>query len=154
MLPDQPNATSTVRADIRFLPDSLDAALIAPCGMHCGPCSGYVREKNRCPGCNGDDAGKPAYCVTCRIKSCDRIAASASGFCFECRRFPCARLRQLDKRYRTKYGMSMLENLAQIRDGGIERFVAAERERWTCPECGGGVCVHRPRCLYCGHVRS
>ena len=135
-------------------PESLDATLIAPCGMNCGLCMGHLREKNRCAGCNGDDAGKPRYCVTCRIRNCDEIKASAGEFCFECSRFPCARLRQLDKRYRTKYGMSMLENLASIRELGLERFVASERERWRCPECGGVVCVHRERCLYCGHARS
>ena len=25
--------------------------LIAPCGMNCILCWGYIREKNRCPGC-------------------------------------------------------------------------------------------------------
>jgi uncharacterized OB-fold protein len=50
--------------------------------------------------------------------------------------------------------MSMLENLASIRELGLERFVAAERERWRCPECGVVVCVHRPSCLYCGHARG
>ena len=135
-------------------PESLDATLIAPCGMNCGLCVGHLRAKIRCGGCNGDDAGKPRYCVTCRIGHCDEIKASAGEFCFECRRFPCARLRQLDRRYRTKYGMSMLENLASIRELGLERFVASERERWRCSECGGIVCVHRERCLNCGHVRS
>ena len=135
-------------------PESLDATLIAPCGMNCGLCVGHLRAKNRCGGCNGADAGKPRYCVMCRIRHCEEINASAGAFCFECRRFPCARLRQLDRRYRTKYGMSMLENLASIRELGLERFVASERERWMCPECGVAVCVHRERCLYCGHVRS
>jgi hypothetical protein len=135
-------------------PESLDATLIAPCGMNCGLCMGHLREKKRCGGCNGDDARMPRYCMTCRIRNCDEIKASAGAFCFECSRFPCVRLRQLDKRYRAKYGMSMLVNLASIREFGLERFVAAERERWRCPECGGVVCVHKERCLYCGHVRS
>jgi hypothetical protein len=26
-------------------------ALIAPCGMNCGVCMAYLREKNKCPGC-------------------------------------------------------------------------------------------------------
>ena len=25
--------------------------LIAPCGMNCAVCLGYLREKNKCPGC-------------------------------------------------------------------------------------------------------
>ena len=50
--------------------------------------------------------------------------------------------------------MSMLENLASIREVGLARFVALERERWRCSECGGVVCVHREHCLYCGHVKG
>jgi hypothetical protein len=51
-----------------------------------------------------------------------------------------------------KYRMSMLENLQVIRDVGVEAFVALERERWTCPECGGLQCVHTSECVYCGYI--
>ena len=47
-------------------------------------------------------------------------------FCGECAAFPCRRLRQLDLRYRTKYGMSMLANLEAIRTFGIRKFVALQ----------------------------
>jgi len=50
--------------------------------------------------------------------------------------------------------MSMLENLANIRALGLEPFMAADRERWRCPECGGVVCVHKKACLFCGHARG
>ena len=72
-------------------------------------------------------------------------------YCFECSRFPCERLRHLDKRYRTKYGMSMLENLESIRKVGVRDFVKNQRTKWTCPHCGEILCVHRPQCLSCGH---
>lgn len=78
----------------------------------------------------------------------------SAGFCFECRLFPCARLKQLDKRYRTKYGMSMLENLAAIRDQGMETFLAGQAIRWTCPSCGSLLCVHRRACLKCKAART
>jgi hypothetical protein len=122
--------------------------------MDCGLCIGHLREKRPCPGCNGDDAAKPRHCVVCRIRVCGEPEASESGFCFECVRFPCARLRQLDRRYRTKYGMSMIENLESMREIGVDGFVTKERERWMCPGCGGVVCVHLQECMYCGHVRS
>jgi hypothetical protein len=144
-----------VKAGEKVDPESLNAGLIAPCGMDCGLCSGHLREKGRCDGCNGGEASKPTYCVTCPIKLCDARPAGEGHFCFECsRRFPCARLRRLDKRYRTKYGMSMLENLETIRDAGIENFVAAERVRWKCESCGGVVCVHQDRCIYCGGAKT
>ena len=135
-------------------PDLIKRAMIAPCGMNCAICVGHLREKNVCPGCNGADDLKVPHCALCRIKNCEQLASGRSKFCFRCDRFPCLRLKQLDKRYRTRYGMSMIENLETIRASGIRAFVEAERRRWTCPECGGIVCVHRRECLYCGRERA
>jgi len=78
------------------------ASLIAPCGMNCGICMAYLREKNRCPGCRGDDASKMPSCLRCSIKNCETVKTTGSGFCYECPTGPCRRLKQLDKRYRTK----------------------------------------------------
>jgi hypothetical protein len=133
---------------------SLESALIAPCGMNCGLCLAYLRRKNHCPGCRGDDSAKAKSCLACRIKNCDERGTSGRDFCFQCARFPCPRLRELDKRYRTKYGMSMLENLRNIQTLGLDAFVALERERWKCAQCGVVVCVHKESCLHCGHLRS
>ena len=41
----------------------------------------------------------------------------------------------------------MLDNLDRIRGVGVEEFLASERQRWTCAECGGVICVHRENCL-------
>ena len=135
-------------------PGSLAPDLIAPCGMNCGVCSARLRAKNTCEGCRSQSALIPKYCTVCRIRNCEEIAASASGFCFECAGFPCTRLRQLDKRYRTRYGMSMIENLESIRDRGLDRFVDSERVRWTCSACGQLITVHKPSCIHCGEPRS
>jgi len=128
----------------------IDPTLIAPCGMNCALCIGYLRERNPCSGCGGDDGRKPKHCVICRIKNCSELNAHDKAFCFECPKFPCARLRQLDNRYRTKYRMSMIENLECIRELGLDGFIVREKERWECPECGGIVCVHRDDCISCG----
>jgi len=127
-----------------------EAQLIAPCGMNCAICLGYLREKNRCPGCRGDADRLPTSCRRCIIRNCETMRTNESGFCYECAKYPCKRLKALDKRYRTKYGMSMLDNLAFIRDNGLAAFVAKESERWRCPGCRGVICVHRHRCLTCG----
>jgi hypothetical protein len=126
--------------------------LIAPCGMNCGICLGYLRNKRKCPGCRGDDAQKMASCTRCVIKNCETLKSNKSGFCYECAIIPCLRLRQLDKRYRTKYKMSMLENLSQIKETGLNVFIENERERWKCPQCGGVICVHSGYCLVCGQT--
>jgi len=148
-------------------PEVITSSMIAPCGMDCAICTGFLRdprEKNVCPGCNADDVHKPLACASCRIKNCSELdgakpagtgsAPAAQTFCFVCAKYPCTRMKQLDKRYRTKYGMSMLENLATIRELGLDEFVARERVRWTCPGCGGVICVHRTECVYCGRARD
>ncbi len=94
--------------------------LIAPCGMNCGICVAYLREKNECAGCRGSDKNKPVTRTACKIKNCNK---RNSEFCYDCEVFPCDRLNHLDKRYRTKYGMSMIENLKLIQTNGIEQFL-------------------------------
>jgi len=130
---------------------AIRATMIAPCGMNCGTCLAFLREKNRCWGCRGTDELKPGYCVECIIATCGHLKKTKAKFCSsKCPDFPCKRLKALDRRYRTKYQMSMLENLQRIEEKGIRAFVKSERKRWTCPECGGTICVHRDHCPGCG----
>jgi hypothetical protein len=124
-------------------------SLIAPCGMNCSICMAYVRDRNKCPGCRGTDANKPVTRVRCKIKNCKNILKDSAKFCFECGNFPCDNLKHLDKRYRTKYNMSMIDNLEFIRDYGIRNFLKNEDVRWTCSRCEGTICVHRGTCVEC-----
>ncbi len=129
--------------------------LIAPCGMNCGICIGYLRKKKPCSGCfTKDDVSKPKQCRSCIIVNCDLLAKTESGFCFDCHKYPCTRLKQLDKRYKNKYGMSMLENLNFIKENGLKAFLKNEELRWTCKNCGAGVSVHRDYCLQCKVTRN
>lgn len=130
---------------------TIPTKLIAPCGMNCRLCRAYIRDKNRCPGCRVDDNTKPQYCIACKLKNCENLAAINARYCYACDDFPCARLKRLDKRYRTRYGMSMLENLAMIKTGGIRQFIRNEKDKWRCPDCGDMICVHKPQCLSCGY---
>ena len=124
--------------------------LIAACGMNCGLCIGYLREKKPCASCfHKNDINKPKQCRSCSIVNCENLAKTASGFCFDCTIYPCARLKRLDKRYRTKYEMSMIENLDFIQNNGLEKFIQQEEKRWTCKDCGTGLSVHRNFCLNC-----
>ena len=135
-------------------PDLIKRLMIAPCGMNCALCSGFLREKKICSGCLSDDPDMPGYCERCIIRNCENLKKAKRPYCFDCETYPCARMKRLDKRYRSKYGMSMLENLAHIRDLGIRSFVQKEKERWICRQCGGIVSVHRRECLYCGTEKS
>jgi hypothetical protein len=96
----------------------------------------------------------PNSCQRCIIRNCEIIKNNESGFCFDCSKYPCRRLKDLDKRYRTKYNMSMLENLQTIRGSGLDFLIKIEIERWKCPECGSVICVHRKACPKCSYKMS
>jgi hypothetical protein len=126
--------------------------LIAPCGMNCGTCIAYMRPKNRCPGCRNEDHSKHLACVRCIIKNCALLAETDSKFCYECPNYPCLRLRQLDKRYRTKYRTSFLDNLMMIQQNGIDYFLDFEVKRRKCPNCQSTLSVHKDHCLVCSKI--
>ena len=129
--------------------NAIKTTMIAPCGMNCRLCRAFVRHKKACQGCRGDDSCKSKSCVTSKIKNCEMLAVGILKYCFSCESFPCNRLNRLDKRYRTKYSMSMIDNLEKIRGFGIRYFIRTENERWACPECGEIICVHKPQCISC-----
>jgi hypothetical protein len=117
--------------------EKINRNLIAPCGMNCAVCRAYLRDKNRCDGCSKIETGSPKTCVLCRMRTCTERKGK---YCFDCSWFPCERLKHMDKRYRTKYGMSQIENLKFIRDHGINDFIKNERIRWQSAK--GIFCVH------------
>jgi hypothetical protein len=128
-------------------------SLIAPCGMNCGICMAYLRDKNKCSGCRGVDTDKPITRTKCKIKNCLIFQKGETKFCFDCKKFPCNNLKHLDKRYQTKYNMSMIENLEYIKNFDINKFIRNEKIRWTCSECGGTICVHKGYCYGCGNKK-
>jgi hypothetical protein len=126
-----------------------EKAMIAPCGMNCGSCIAFMRPKNRCPGCWVEDQQKSKACVQCIIKNCAHLENTDTKFCYDCPKYPCPRLKQLDKRYSTKYRTSFLQNLMMIKENGIEHFLDFETKRRTCPNCGSTLSVHKGHCLAC-----
>jgi hypothetical protein len=129
-------------------PQTLKLQLVAPCGINCGLCIAFQRRKDRCPGCGNLDGKTRATRTACALRRCE---TRKGRFCStRCPTFPCVRLKRLDRRYRTRYGVSMLENLGAIEEYGLRAFVAAERERWPCMACGSLRCVHQGACAACG----
>lgn len=126
----------------------MTAELIAPCGMNCRLCYGYIRPRDPCSGCRGAEKSKPKSCTSCKIVQCEKRTQNGWNTCAPCDT-PCRRLKDLDARYRGKYHMSMVDNLAAIRRDGMDGFLAHQAERFTCPYCGGTLCVHRDACPSC-----
>lgn len=123
--------------------------LIAPCGINCGVCLAYLREKDKCSGCITIGTKKVAHCNKCSIKLCEEHNKSEFTYCYECEKYPCPRLKRLEKRYVEKYHLSVVDNLNTINKYGISEFVKMEREKWKCKNCGKVLCVHRSYCLNC-----
>jgi len=132
----------------------VDRKLIAPCGMNCSLCIAYQFKQN--------DLNKNGfhrkYCPACIPRGencthmgnkCKLLGEGKVRFCFECSEYPCKRLKALDKRYRSKYHLSMIENLNYIKKNGIDSFLKEEVEKWKCPECGEIICCHNGLCLNC-----
>jgi hypothetical protein len=95
----------------------------------------------------GSDENKSPSCINCVIKSCAK--EKGLTYCYECGEFPCKQVKNINKRYETKYHTKLIENLLYAKDKGVEVFLAMDRKRWMCKECGGIICVHDDECTEC-----
>jgi hypothetical protein len=132
--------------------------LIAPCGMNCVICSGYLASKYDVKA----KGIKMPYCIGCRPrdkkcaflkKRCTFLLKGKLQYCYECDDFPCSNLRRLDKRYRSNFRMSMIENSKFIKENGMTLFLQQEADKWKCPECGAEICCHNGICFNCSLYR-
>ncbi len=130
------------------MPEELDNNLIAPCGVNCATCMAYLRNRNKCYGCNGNNDNKPYHCIKCRVKLCEKRLDNQYQYCYQCEK-KCQRLKLLDKRYIKNYQVSLLENLDMIKKNGLDKFLEMEKNRWTCAYCGGVICQHTGVCSEC-----
>lgn len=133
----------------------MNQELIAPCGMNCAVCSGYLAFKNdvksqgvRMPYCSGCRP-RDKQCAFLK-KRCNRLLEGQVQYCYQCPDYPCQGLQQIDKRYRSLFRMSLIDNLEYIRDKGVESLLEKEEEKWRCPQCGAVICCHNGICFSCG----
>ena len=107
---------------------AIDPVLIAPCWMNCALCSAYLALKHKLKA----KGIRMIQCIGCRPRNkkcaflkghCSKMSNGEVTFCFECTSFPCTRLRTIDKRYKSRHRMSMIENLNFIKENGMEIFL-------------------------------
>lgn len=129
--------------------------LIAPCGMNCAVCSGYLALVNDVR----NKGVRMVYCRGCRSrnkicaflkKRCTLLLEGKVTYCYECPDFPCKNLKHIDANYRKKFRMSLIENLEFIREHGIQSLLEREAYTWKCPDCGEMICCHNGICFNCG----
>lgn len=130
-----------------------DESLIAPCGINCGTCEAYLihlngAERNRYRGCKGCRS-RNKQCAFLK-GHCSLLAKGKFKFCYECKKFPCEQLLKLDKRYEKKgWDVSFSGNNKRIKEIGLEKFIKEQEKKFTCPKCGGTICVHLNACYGC-----
>lgn len=136
--------------------------LVAPCGLYCGACAirgaylsddpafkekvaagyGVKAEDLTCEGCLSETPF--LYCRTCSIKSC----AKEKGYdgCFQCNDFPCS----LVEAFPFPAGKAViLATVPEWKRLGTEKWVEAQKKRYTCAQCGGPLYRGSKRCRNC-----
>jgi len=140
--------------------------LVAPCGLYCGACSGYLSTHGRggaskakqsgtgtmqCDGCLG--GGRLlAHASKCAIRECAEKKTKTRR-CSECEEFPCSRITDFNNDG-VQHHSEVLENLRQLREKGIKEWTKYEEERWTCPKCKTKLSWYDAECLECKTARS
>lgn len=88
---------------------------VPPCGVYCGGCYRYKREKNRCPGGEG-----------CKARQCKTIFMCTQKreivFCHECNIFPCSRFKKFAKSWES-LGHDLIKNQQEIQHIGKEAWL-------------------------------
>jgi hypothetical protein len=129
--------------------------LIAPCGMNCGICKAYLAYSREVP----YKKGEVSHCTGCLVRNkncafiklgCPKKIGKQLRFCYECQDMPCRELTKIDELYRSRYGMSMVENQKMIKEKGMGEFLRSQAEKYSCPNCGDVVSVHDGKCYACG----
>ncbi len=122
--------------------------MIAPCGVNCLACSAYLSDKKPCAGCRApDEQITRKSCRNCVKKKCS--FSQGLLWCFQCPKFPCSRIKDLNKRYMQNYDVDIVQN-------GIDAyknmpvFLKEQKERFTCKLCNGVIDQHHKKCTECG----
>ena len=89
---------------------------IPSCGIFCGGCPIYTREKNPCRGAEIN----VARCEKCNYQLC--CINKGIEHCYECDAFPCGKLKSFSKRWK-KYGQNIIENQNILKESGKEHFL-------------------------------
>jgi len=96
---------------------------VPPCGVFCGGCPTFTREKNPCPGAEISQRCKNIGCgyfICCAEKNID--------FCHGCDQYPCRRFKTFARNWQ-KYGQDFLENQLLLKEKGTDCFLQYWNEK-------------------------
>ena len=134
-------------------PAKFTPELIAPCGMNCGVCKSYLAYSRGVL----KEKGKVSHCNSCRPRAkncyikrgCKKLRTNHVQSCYECTDMPCKNLEHLETRYQERYATSLVGNLMELKEKGMEQFLRTQEARFKCSNCGDVVSVHDQKCYTC-----
>ncbi|WP_424358262.1 DUF3795 domain-containing protein [Methanocella sp. MCL-LM] len=96
--------------------------VIPSCGVFCGGCPVYVRDRKPCPGASlADRCGR---CKTFHLCCAER----GITHCYQCETLPCRKFKDFAKRWE-KYGQKLIENQILMKSVGPESFLDLWNEK-------------------------
>lgn len=125
----------------------IENLMFAPCGMNCMVCYKHCYSKKACAGCLASDIEKPEHCRNCKIKDC--IKEKGINYCYQCSELPCKQIKNLEKSYTSRYGVSLIQNSISVKEQGLTAFMEEQKKKYTCLQCGGIISLHDAECSEC-----
>jgi len=110
-----------------------------PCGLYCGACGA-----TDCDGCRSERVDD--WVKRCPFRQCAREKKIDS--CSSCRDFPCTTLHDFmnDK---WPHHWTMQPNLEYIKKNGVENWLLAQQQEWSCKSCAAAIYWYQKQC-HCG----
>jgi hypothetical protein len=90
---------------------------IPPCAIFCGGCPVFVRKNKACLG--AEDHCKKRKCKGIYV-CC--IEKKGLRFCYQCKTFPCSRLKKFAKSWE-QYGQDLIKNQLELKELGEEKWL-------------------------------
>ena len=139
------------------------------CGIFCGSCSvlmhgatgradGFVaclgsvpKGELACNGCKSDSLY--AGCRVCSFRDCAR--AKGVEHCADCADYPCkiyAKWQSVGKFL--PHVREASASLEAINRDGVDNWLAVQKKRWSCPDCGEPFSWYMSVCAVCGRKHA
>lgn len=98
---------------------------VPACGVFCGGCPTYTRQKNPCLGAQLNSA----RCEKCKTFHLCCVEKGITH-CFQCDKFPCAKFKGFAKHW-LKYGQNFIENQELLKQVGEMEFLKKYNDKVT-----------------------
>lgn len=126
--------------------------LVSYCNIWCGACPGFHR--GNCKGCRSTE-NKPESKKSCGYSMKPCCIKKGLDTCAECEEYPCSKITKLitsqKGRKEYDYRHDIPNNVEKIRKESLEAWIQSQKEKWTCPECGGPGVFYNLICWECKH---